>query len=1100
MCIRDRSILYRAGTPREHIADLTQMGGHWLLVHRTEPPRSAIPHTVLHSFYATNKRRPQYSALPARPRTLSKPQLHVLLGHAGSDAIDHLSSNVIGITSPSGHSPKTINCEECSQNKGHRIVSRRIGHELGASRPFETVAIDIIGLDVTAYNGHRYVFHGIDLYTKLHFVYTIPKRDKSTLLDVLRRLDRRIKREFNATVTFIIADDERGYGITDNSARAYCQQEGIRFQIRAPHVQEQNGSAERSGKSLIDRSRSMRVASNLPLALSPEIYMCAAYLLNRTPTKALNWRTPFEIAYGKKPSLAHLRFYGCRAYALRQQIPRGDKLSPRSLVGYLVGYDASNVYRIWLPGAKSRAHQGKVARLRDVTFKETMFYQPKQDDEESTLQGSDLEDFIQTWRMPTLHDPEDTSDDEIPDSEQLTDQSPYTEELRPQVNQTNWGKETELAMFPTPAPTSPSHTAVQRSQSIQSLTQSPRDTVQTQHQRVLITDQANLPRKRRRDTSVDSNLAQNRELIDGNLRSSHILSEGSKRPRKPTRKSSSFFVSAYWSSFVAASTKAPKTQFHHTALPSEPRFYKDVMRLPCPHKEGFIRAMQQEMETVKRKHTFEKITWSDFDAQNNEVLPLLWVFKYKLDSEGYLAKYKARICVRGDLQTTAEDTYAATLAMRIFRALMAIAAYFNMEIRQYDAVNAFTNAQLTTPVYCYLPEGFADTDHLWKLNRALYGLKTSPLLWYKELTKTLSELGLHEVKDAPCLWKNDKLLVFFYVDDIVVLCLPAHTAALDDFERRLLHKYEIRSLGELEVFCGTKVHRDRINGAIWLSQSSYIDKIAHKYSCPKPFNRPPSTPLPLEELLPSSEPKNDANTHRYAQLVGSIGYVAGATRPDVAKAHSKLAEFLINPSQHHIDAAYQTMAYLQNTRNRSLHYNASISTDAAYISDQHETDFYGATDASYADHKTTRKSSQGYIFFLFGGPIDWKATLQRCVTKSTTEAELIAASSAGTELVWWWRLFRDIGFDPDNEQLLYCDNQQTIRLLKAATPRLKTSLRHVDIHHHWLRQESQSDNINISYTETNSQPADGLTKLLPRQKHEHWVSLLHFKPFPTTEH
>jgi hypothetical protein len=165
--------------------------------------------------------------------------------------------------------------------------------------------------------------------------------------------------------------------------------------------------------------------------------------------------------------------------------------------------------------------------------------------------------------------------------------------------------------------------------------------------------------------------------------------------------------------------------------------------------------------------------------------------------------------------------------------------------------------------------------------------------------------------------------------------------------------------------------------------------------------------------------------------------------------------------------------------------------------DHEEPDFFGATDASYADHKATRKSSQGYIFFLFGGPIDWKATLQRCVTKSTTEAELVAASSAGTELLWWWRLFKDIEFDPDNEQILYCDNQQTIRLVTTATPRLKTSLRHVDIHHHWLRQEAQAQNINLTYLPTNTQPADGLTKLLPKQRHTNWVSLLHFNSFPT---
>ena len=233
----------------------------------------------------------------------------------------------------------------------------------------------------------------------------------------------------------------------------------------------------------------------------------------------------------------------------------------------------------------------------------------------------------------------------------------------------------------------------------------------------------------------------------------------------------------------------------------------------------------------------------------------------------------------------------------------------------------------------------------------------------------------------------------------MILARLAHTAVLDDFERKLLRRYEIRSLGELSTFCGIQTHRDRSTGSIWLSQSAYLDKLSTKYPSPKPFNRPPATPLPLEELLPSDQPRNDANIHRYAQLVGSIGYVATATRPDVLKAHSKLAEFLTNPLQQHINAAYQTLSYLYSTKDRALYYNASISTNIAHIEDYQEPDFYGATDTSYADHKATRKSSQGYIFFLFSGPIDWKATLQRCVTKSTTKAELIATSSAGTELL-----------------------------------------------------------------------------------------------------
>ena len=68
---------------------------------------------------------------------------HVLMGHPSSDAIDHLFSNVLGLLPPSSSSspssaPRTIDCEECLQTKSHQIVSRRLGHELGASKPFET--------------------------------------------------------------------------------------------------------------------------------------------------------------------------------------------------------------------------------------------------------------------------------------------------------------------------------------------------------------------------------------------------------------------------------------------------------------------------------------------------------------------------------------------------------------------------------------------------------------------------------------------------------------------------------------------------------------------------------------------------------------------------------------------------------------------------------------------------------------------------------------------------------------------------------------------------------------------------------------------------
>src|SRR5262245_10872405 len=118
------------------------------------------------------------------------------------------------------------------------------------------------------------------------------------------------------------------------------------------------------------------------------------------------------MAYKKQPSIAHLRTYGCRAYALRQRIPAGEKLTPRALIGYLVGYDATNVYRIWLPQAKSHGKQGKVIRIRDVTFDEKQFYHPTHEPEaEQLLRGASIDDFIRQFHEPPTIDPEDSGDE-----------------------------------------------------------------------------------------------------------------------------------------------------------------------------------------------------------------------------------------------------------------------------------------------------------------------------------------------------------------------------------------------------------------------------------------------------------------------------------------------------------------------------------------------------------------------------------------------------------------------------------------------------------------------------------------------------------------
>lgn len=156
-----------------------------------------------------------------------------------------------------------------------------------------------------------------------------------------------------------------------------------------------------------------------------------------------------------------------------------------------------------------------------------------------------------------------------------------------------------------------------------------------------------------------------------------------------------------------------------------------------------------------------------------------------------------------------EEKYAATLASRIFRTIMALLAAFDLEARQYDFVNAFINSQLDDLVYIELPDGFRKDGKVLLLLRALYGLRKSPRLWKEELSKTLLDLGLCAVPEDPCLYVSNKLIVMFYVDDMIVLYQKANEHAAMELERNLQKRYSIRPMGEPEWFLGIRIIRNR---------------------------------------------------------------------------------------------------------------------------------------------------------------------------------------------------------------------------------------------------------------------------------------------------
>jgi hypothetical protein len=202
------------------------------------------------------------------------------------------------------------------------------------------------------------------------------------------------------------------------------------------------------------------------------------------------------------------------------------------------------------------------------------------------------------------------------------------------------------------------------------------------------------------------------------------------------------------------------------------------------------------------------------------------------------------------------------------------------------------------------------------------------------------------------------------------------------------------------------VIQGRSQKKIWLMQDSFIDKVAAKHNIAQMSRAYPAVPLLDGNISPSTEEPDEQRTKLYQELVGSLAYISTYTQPDVAQTHSELSRYLQNPGQKHISAAYHAWKYLIGQKRLAIGTHGDQSSRTIYTVSSlggagAEPLFYSASDAAFADNLQTRRSSQEYLFMLYGMPIDWKATLQRSVTKSTTEAKLLALLTAASKLQAW---------------------------------------------------------------------------------------------------
>ena len=1039
---------------------------------------------------------PTSSTAPRPPREADAYRWHLRMGHLGKEALERLMTNVYGVKIKG---PVVFNCQACLQAKAKRQISRRQPARI-APRPLWRIHFDLFYLE-NAYNQMKYALVIKDEFSGYIWVYVQPGKTQDEFLQALKAFSRMIRAQYDLHICRIRRDNEKSLG---NQWDDWIRRKGIKEEPGPPHTKQPVGSGERAGGVIRPQALAMQLAANLPGDLWPETWQAAAYIHNRSPREQNGWKTPRETLLKwlrtnnkdvadlmDQPDTTNLYTYGCRAYPIRNEVLAdqdrvANKTRPRTHIGYLVGYGGSNIYRIWVP------QNGQILTIRDVEFQEDEIFDPKDEPIREHRLRVYRKDPDGVEPLPDIHPPQDAdTDSEIGsviivgdenglgsdgideiDLDEPEDDSdcngepgdyPTPQSLNEQANLgQNDDVSSELSPAATPDASPEPEPASVPSETSSSRAETPSST----------SSEPSQPSQRR--------TRYGRAIISPEEASQSRQQRG--RGNQATR-GSNFAIQPVFSSFYAGSTH----RLHRRDLPPAPRGWKDLQK--HPHKREFLQACDQEWETLTNMKILDIIERSRATVKP---LPLTWVFTYKFDKHGFLQKFKARICVRGDLQPFSEkETYAATLAGRSFRMLMALAAKWDLEIRQLDAVNAFPNSELDEEVYVELPDGYKLSGKVGHLLRALYGLRRSPLLWQKLLSSALTELGLQAGQEEPCLFLDDHLIVFFFVDDICYMYRACDQAIADEFRDNLASRFKIRDLGELRWFLGIRVVRDRSQRRLWLCQDSYIEAVAARFNLVD--DRTPATPMGTHQLVPNENIADHAFTHLYQRKIGSILYPAIITRPDIAFTAARLSNFLTNPSPDHMAATNRCIQYLYGSR------HLAILFDGLNNNAEDDKAFKVYTDASFADDIQDRKSTQGYLFTLFGGPIAWKSGKQSTVTTSSTEAELLALSTAAKEAIAAVRLFRDVRLQLNEDLTIWCDNKQTIRLVNEDMMRIQTALRHVDIHNCWVRQEAKKGQFEVKYLPTNQMPADGLTKALDRGKYEQFVAQLGLTPLPEIE-
>ncbi|KAM1007578.1 hypothetical protein ACFX2A_004219 [Malus domestica] len=237
----------------------------------------------------------------------------------------------------------------------------------------------------------------------------------------------------------------------------------------------------------------------------------------------------------------------------------------------------------------------------------------------------------------------------------------------------------------------------------------------------------------------------------------------------------------------------------------DPTTYHDAVK-----SEKWRQVMQQEIEAIEKNDTWEL---TDLPP-GGKTIGVKWVFKTKMDENGEVDKYKARLVTKGYSQQYGVDfskVFAPVARMDTIRMVISLAAQKGWEIYQLDVKSAFMHGAIDEEVFVEQPQGYEQKESeskVYRLKMALYGLKQAPQAWYSRIETYFIKESFNKYPYEHTLFikvanEGKILIVCLYVDDLIFT--GNDESMIEQFKKSMMNEFDMTDLERMRYFLGIEV-------------------------------------------------------------------------------------------------------------------------------------------------------------------------------------------------------------------------------------------------------------------------------------------------------